>query len=119
MFVTVPSDCVLRSQVVCATAEQVLDLQRRAARLRHAAATGVNNTSSRSHCVFTVGGSGVDCFPELHYSPDLPRPLSFSVSADQAPGEHEPRPGPGAAAWRQTSTATAASPPAYIPAFAC
>lgn len=30
-------------------------MQRRAAKLRQQAATGVNSTSSRSHCVFTVG----------------------------------------------------------------
>ncbi|GFH25606.1 kinesin motor domain-containing protein, partial [Haematococcus lacustris] len=41
------------SEVVCHSAEQALELQHRAAKLRQQAATGVNSTSSRSHCVFT------------------------------------------------------------------
>lgn len=42
-------------QILCASADQAIELMHKGSRSRQQASTGVNATSSRSHCVFTVG----------------------------------------------------------------
>jgi len=42
------------TQVPCSTASEALERHKRAARMRQQACTGVNSTSSRSHCIFAV-----------------------------------------------------------------